>query len=115
MNDDILRLFPHASADLLARNSGPVAKLESDAKPEPLATQKVQGHSRQRFLVRVESIRARLLDEDNLCEKYHVDLLRYAGVIDGDEASQTKIEVSQRKARKGEAEHTLIEVYSITQ
>jgi hypothetical protein len=49
-----------------------------------------------------------LLDQDNLCEKYHVDLCRYAGVIPDDSPEQVIIEVNQRKTVKGEAEFTEI-------
>jgi len=47
-----------------------------------------------------------------LCEKYHVDLCRYAGIISGDEASKTKIETIQRKAEKGEEEQVIIDIFS---
>jgi hypothetical protein len=88
----------------------PIAKLEHPPCHDPLETGPAKIRNRQKFLVRVTSIRTRLLDEDNLCEKYHVDLCRYAGIISGDEAGTAKIETSQRKAKKGEAEHTLIEI-----
>jgi hypothetical protein len=101
----------------LARNpvkdSGEVAKLESDSSLPSLDSEKVQRPTGKRFLVRVESVRKRLLDPDNLCEKYHVDLLRYCGAIPGDTPQQIDLETSQRKAEKGEEEHTLIEVYRI--
>jgi len=63
------------------------------------------------FLVRVTSYRRRLLDEDNLCEKFHVDLCRYAGIIPSDAPGQTKIEVSQKKVGSKEAEFVRIEIY----
>lgn len=88
----------------------PAAIVESNPRHEPLETEEIQGSTGARVLVRVESIRSRLLDEDNLCEKYHVDLLRYAGVIAGDTPDEIKIEVSQRKAQKGEQERIVIEV-----
>lgn len=64
-----------------------------------------------RFLVRVTSVRTRLVDEDNLCEKYVVDCCRYAGLIPEDCPGRTKIEVAQRKAEKGEEPHTEIEIH----
>jgi len=109
----ILRLFPNASTDLLARNTGSPAVVERGSVHEPLEAQEVQRPACQRVLVRVESVRKRLLDEDNLCEKYHVDLLRYAGVISGDEADKTKIETSQCKAQKGEEEKIVITIQKI--
>lgn len=107
---EILRLFPKASPDLLAYNSKQIAIMERDSGNEPLAQEKVQGRTGERVLVRVTSVRKRLLDEDNLCEKYHVDLCRYAGIISGDEAGKTKIETTQRKAEKGEEEKVILEV-----
>ncbi len=94
-------------------DSGQAAKLECDSGNGALVAQEVQGRAGVRFLVRIESVRSRLLDEDNLCEKYHVDLLRYSGVIPDDAPGKTKIEVSQRKAIKDEDEHIVIEVSEI--
>ena len=76
--------------------------------PNGAEAQEVQGRSCERILVRVTSIRNRLLDEDNLCEKYHVDLCRYAGALPDDTPDKVKIEVCQRKAAKGERERTEI-------
>lgn len=58
-------------------------------------------------------MRVRLLDEDNLCEKYHVDCCRYAGLIPDDAPSLVRIQTLQRKARRGEAEHTQVEIYRL--
>lgn len=105
------RIQKQISSQLQAGHSGPAAVLESHPRHEPLATEEVQRPIGAKVLVRVESIRSRLLDEDNLCEKYHVDLLRYAGVIPGDTPDEIKIEVRQRKAQKGEQERIVIEVW----
>jgi hypothetical protein len=59
-----------------------------------------------RFLVRVTSFRRRLLDEDNLCEKYVVDCCRYSGLLSGDAPETTRIEVSQQKVTREEDERT---------
>ena len=99
-------------ADFHTGNAGKVAKLESDTGNAPLEAKKVQGQHSGRVLVRVTSRRKRLLDEDNLCEKYHVDLCRYAGVLSDDAPERTKIEVSQTKCRKGEPEEITIEVFT---
>ncbi len=107
----ILRLFPNASADLLSRNTSQAPIVERDSRHESLAKKEVQGRAGKRILVRVTSVRKRLLDEDNLCEKYHIDLCRYAGIISGDEAGKTKIETAQRKTQKGEEEKVVIEVF----
>lgn len=43
--------------------------MERDSRDAPLGKKKVQGSTSQRILVRVTSVRKRLIDEDNLCEK----------------------------------------------
>lgn len=85
--------------------------MESDDEPRPLFPEAVQERFGKRILVRVTAFRHRLIDEDNLCEKYHVDLLRYAGIIPGDEPEKVKIEVYQKKVPTSEKEEVLIEVY----
>lgn len=110
----ISELFANASPDFLARNAGKATKLERDSGDAPLEKKKVQRPASQRFLVRITSVRKRLLDEDNLCAKYHCDLCRYAsGGTFGDEAGETKIETTQRKAEKGEEESVIIEIFEI--
>lgn len=99
-------------ADGLSR-PGPAAELEHGAGDGALGEGAVQGKSAARFLVRITSVRVRLLDEDNLCEKYHVDCCRYAGLIPDDAPSQVRIQTLQRKARRGEAEHTQVEIYRL--
>lgn len=119
MNANELRsLFPAASEDFLRRNadlpdgnSRATPKLERHLGHGAVGKVQVQKRTRRQFFVRITAVRKRLLDEDNLCEKYHVDLCRYAGIISGDEAGTTKIETVQRKARKDEAECIIIEVY----
>ena len=113
--DELRRLFPNASVDLLARNARQTPVVESNSRDATLGASEVQGRSSQSILVRVTSHRKKLLDEDNLCEKYHVDLCRYAGIISGDEAEKTKIEVRQFKIKKGGTEKTTIEIFQITQ
>ncbi len=121
MNKNEFRtLFPGASSDTIRRNTaiprgdtGAPAKLERNSRDGAVGKVQVQGRARRRFLVRVEAVRRRLLDEDNLAEKFHVDLLRYSGIISGDEAGTTRIETRQRKAHKDEAERIIIEVYEV--
>jgi hypothetical protein len=64
-----------------------------------------------RFLVRVTSFRRRLLDEDNLCEKFHVDCCRYAGLLPSDAPGQTRIEVAQFTVKDEADERTEIEIF----
>ena len=91
-------------------SSRQVALVEPDSFHAPLGAQKVQRPTGQRVLVRVTSRRRRLLDEDNLCAKYHIDLCRYAGIIPDDSPDQVKIEVGQVKVSKGQSERTEIEI-----
>lgn len=86
------------------------AVVERSAGHEPLGAGKVQKEDTGRFLVRVTSFRIRLLDEDNLCEKYHVDCLRYAGLLPSDAPGKTKIEVAQVQVKSEYQERTEIEL-----
>lgn len=114
MDEHLLRkLFPNASPDLLLRNGGENAIAQRNPRNGPLAKKKNERSTGPRFLVRVQSIRKRLGDEDGLCPKFHIDLLRYSGVIPDDAPGICKIEASQRKAEKGEQERTVIEVFEI--
>ncbi len=63
--------------------------------------------------MRVTSHRLRLLDEDNLCEKFVVDCCRYAGLIPTDSPDKAKIEVGQVKVGIKAAEKTVIEIIPI--
>lgn len=134
MNEEELKQrFPNASADFLAANSSDgksvsgaataepakvptrrsrkTPKLEPDSRDGTLGQIQVQKGIGRLIRVRVTSFRRRLLDMDNLCEKYAVDLLRYSGVIPSDEPGTTKIEVAQVKVGKGEREFVRIEVF----
>lgn len=105
-----LRAYEQRRANLSARDTGPVAVVESNPRHAPLVAKEVQRPTGERFLVRIVSVRKRLLDESNLCEKYHEDLCRYAGVLPSDSPEFCHTTVSQRKTAKGESEHTIIEI-----
>lgn len=94
------------------KGSDPImcSKLERSSRASTVGQNAAEtGHS-GRVSVRVTSVRKRLIDEDNLCEKYVVDCCRYAGLIPDDDPGKVKIQVTQRKATKGEAEHTIVEI-----
>lgn len=91
-----------------SQSSDPV--LERYLSDGTLGASQVKKRDTRRFLVRVTSFRRRLLDEDNLCEKFHVDCCRYAGLIPTDAASQTKIETGQVKVKSEADERTEIEI-----
>lgn len=111
-------LFPNASNATKQRNahlldSRPAAVMEPSPGARALGTREAKKADNGRFRVRVESVRKRLLDEDNLCEKFVVDCCRYAELIPGDAPGETKIEVSQRKCGKGEEEHVNVSISRI--
>lgn len=117
--EEIINRYPNASESFIRANlsdgdSGAVAKLESNPRNAPLAKEEVQGRDKARFRVCIGSRRKRLIDQDNLCEKYIVDLIRYCGVIPDDAPDKCEIEVSQTKCKKGEQEEITIEVFRIT-
>jgi hypothetical protein len=99
--------------DFLAGRPRSPAVVERGHEDAPVGAALLDGTDSARFLVRVVSYRKRLLDEDNLCEKAIVDCLRYARIVPGDAPGTTRIETTQKKVGKGEAEKTLIEIYEI--
>jgi hypothetical protein len=115
--EKLKQLFPNASADLLAANcpegSRQNAEPQSTVRPSALAAAQGEARNPGRFLVRVTSVRKRLLDEDNLVAKYHIDCCRYAGLIPGDDPASASIQVRQRKCAKGEEEHTVVEIWPL--
>lgn len=99
-----------ANANNNTNDTGKAAIPQCTASNAALVKAQVQGRTGDRILVRIESVRKRLLDEDNLVSKYHTDLCRYSGLIPSDAPGVCKIETSQRKAEKGEAERTEITI-----
>jgi hypothetical protein len=124
-SDEISKRFPQASATVIRLNATdkaggtglqdgdvrPAAVLERHTRDGAVGEVPVQKGIGGSFLVRVTAIRKRLLDQDNLCEKYLVDLCRYAGIIPGDSPATTQIEVCQQKAEPGQAEFVRIEIF----
>lgn len=89
-------------------SEGTSAVMECAVGDGPLAAPQAQASDSGRYLVRVVSYRTRLLDEDNLAEKYHVDACRYAGLIPTDSPDRTTIHVSQEKVKTKAEERTEI-------
>ena len=88
----------------------------TNPKPEPpvldgpLAEEEVEGRDTRRRIT-VTSYRVRLLDQDNLCIKYHIDGLRYNGVIEDDTTkhiviTERQVQVATRKEERTEIEVT---------
>lgn len=100
-------------ANLSAGGSGKVAEPEFDTRPVPLAACQAQEATPERVHIRIVSVRKRLLDPDNLFPKWQIDALRYCRIIRGDEPDKITLETTQRKAAKGQEEHTIIEVHAV--
>ncbi len=94
-------------------DTGKVTFLECVARNESLEKKEIQGSALERFLIRFTSVRKRLLDQSNLAYKFHEDLCRYSGIIPNDSPDICESEVTQRKCKKGEKEHTVIEVWKL--
>lgn len=118
----LARRFPRASQGFFALNethgenlasgsAGPATELERDRGDALDEVGQDENSGSGKYLVRIGSIRRRLLDDDNLCEKWHVDSLRYAGILPSDAPDRCRIETSQRLCQAGEEEKTLIEVF----
>jgi hypothetical protein len=97
-------------ANLHLGSAGQASELERDTGDGAVAKVQIQTAVSGRFRVVVKTYRRRLLDIDNLCEKYHIDLLRYSGVIPSDAPGVTQIEVCQEKIGSKEPERVVIEV-----
>ena len=87
-----------------------------DPKPQPVVRDESlgagQGKARNPTRLRVCVTRrsVRLLDEDNICEKYAVDCLRYAGALRDDAPEFVRIEARQEKVESQSDECTVIEI-----
>lgn len=113
---DLKRLFPNISESVVALSvgdTGTAPKLERPTLDAALGPSQAQERHSGRFHIRITSVRTRLLDPDNLAEKYHLDCLRYAGIIPADTPEQISLETTQRRKAKGEDEKVIIEVWRL--
>ena len=104
--------FKRANTHLAPASPRPNAVMECDSRVAALAPSKAKEADSERVHIRFVSVRKRLLDPDNLSEKWLLDCLRFCGAIKGDEPEKITLETTQRKAAKGEEEHTIIEIYT---
>jgi hypothetical protein len=105
------RRFPHASKSFLEANSalsGP--KPQRPLRHEQMAKAKGKKAVPRCRVLKITSYRRRLLDTDNLCPKYFIDALRYAGVIDDDTPKHLALQTQQEKVTHRCEEKTLIEL-----
>lgn len=92
------------------RSKTPRSIPQQTAGHESMATKAGKGSPPRRLLVRITSVRRRLLDSDNLIGKYYVDCLRYCGILLNDTEAEIDFRISQKKARTKDEERTIIEV-----
>lgn len=99
------------TAETCSGAPGPFA--EQDSRPQSVGEIQAEGNDPKRFLVRIKSVRSRLLDPDNLVGgvKYHLDACRQCGAIPDDAPHAIKLEVSQTKAASKLDEKTIIEIF----
>ncbi len=102
------QLHPHAN--IHPDSKTPSSVVERRSGDEPLAQAQAKAGYSGKYLVRVVSFRRRLLDEDNLCSKYHIDALRYASILPSDAPDQCRIETTQIKVETKEQERTEITI-----
>lgn len=126
---DLSQRFPQASTSFLRLNGfanippttvetrslptsspAPTSKSKRGAGARSLATAQAKESHPDFYVVRVTSFRTRLLDTDNLVPKWHVDSLRYAGVLPSDAPDRARIETSQEKVKTKAEERTEIEI-----
>jgi hypothetical protein len=87
---------------------------ERPVRHEPLGQEEGKDGDTGRYAVRIVSRRGRLLDPDNLCPKYFIDGLRYAGFIPDDRSDVIGLAVSQEKTTQKEEQATIIEIERIS-
>ena len=71
-------------------------------RDEPVAASAREARDAGRVRVCIVSFRSRLCDPDNLCPKYFVDCLRYAGLIADDTPECITLEVRQVRCPRAE-------------
>ncbi len=111
---ELKRRYPNASESFIRANcdkgDAQSPELELPIYREPVGQKKGEAGDSGRVCVRVESVRTRLIDPDNLCPKYFVDCLRYAEIIQDDRPEDIELICTQRKIRPGEEAHTMITI-----
>lgn len=126
--DELRVLYPRASESFIQLNAdggttavshspdqdhsaGEPAVVERPAgDPIEKADEPKEGYS-TRYKVVVHNYRRRLLDEDNLCPKFHIDALRYSGLLPTDAPGSCKISVGQSKVATRDEERVEIQIW----
>jgi len=104
-------MFPNASRSFAEVNPGlSHPKPERVVQDEPVGKGKREKEGASRVIVCVTAFRCRLTDPDNLCPKYVIDALRYAGAIHDDREQDIQLRLSQKKVGTTKEERTEIEL-----
>lgn len=108
--DELARILEKPGYSVFRDGKGAVAKLERNHAASKADADTGKKPDSKRFVVRITSFRRRLLDEDNLCGKFHCDALRYAGIIRSDAPEKCAIQILQVKVKSKREECTLMEL-----
>lgn len=92
------------------RNARASTKPKHNPKHEPLEENGVKEANTIRPVVCITSFTTRLQDPDNTFAKYHIDSLRYSGVIKDDRAQDIELFVYQEKVKTKKEEKIEIEI-----
>lgn len=95
------------------RSHAPDAERQCDPGGKPLATTPGANPDSKRRLVRLTSLRYRLIDARNLWDKYFTDSLVSAGILIDDSPRWCQVEVSQILIPSDSIERVLIEVFDL--
>lgn len=88
----------------------PRAESQRALRDGSLAAQERERTNPDRRVVSITSLRVRPIDPDNLCGKYFVDALRYAGILSDDRAQDVVFSITQEKVSHKAEEKTIINV-----
>ena len=96
-----------------ARDTGPAPELERCVGTSLGKAVPIQKDTNPEFLVCLTSIQHGDYDDENLCSKFHTDVLRKAGAIRGDQRKIAHVKARQLQVSGSEPQRTIIEVYRL--
>ena len=109
--NELQKLFPRASKGFLSLNAASAnPKPKSNIQTKPLATVQTKKVNPRCRILRIVSYRTRTCDKDNLFTKWHIDALRYAGIIEDDSPEHIELQVSQKKVEHLNQERTEVQL-----
>lgn len=87
------------------------AELKRTILNEPLEKKQAKETNSERHTVFLVSYTTRIQDRDNVCPKYHIDALRYQGIIPDDTIEDIDLFVEQVRVKKKIFERTEIFIF----